>query len=216
LSEKSLKREYTPWLWALLLVDTLAIAALLVPGLLPFGASAVDFAKSRLIATAVAPILVLLLVNVLSNEWKCVLVYWRPYGWLPGREAFTKHALEDPRIDVAQFRKHVGEFPTDPREQNARWYALYKVVEDAPAVRDAQRNFLMYRDMAALSLPFIGIAPFWLYHANATPEAQWLAALLCAAQYLFTAISSKNSGVRFVRTVLALHSARKIAPRKAK
>jgi hypothetical protein len=212
-SGASLKREYTWRLWSLLIVDALLLAAFFIPGL-PFGATLEEFAKSRLIAAVVIPVVVLVLVNVLNNEWKCLLVYWRPLGWLPGREAFTKHALQDSRIDIEKLRKHIGEFPTDEREQNARWYALYKMVEDEAEVRDPHRNFLMYRDMAALSLPFIGIAPGLLYFADATPTGQWLGAGLFAAQYFLTAVSARNSGVRFVRTVLALHSARKLPARK--
>jgi hypothetical protein len=214
MSAKSLKREYAHWLWSLLLVDALALAAFVIPGLL-FGATLEEFAKSRLVATVVIPVVVLLLINVLNNEWKCLLVYWRPLGWLPGCEAFTKHAHEDPRVDVEQLRKHVGEFPTDPKQQNARWYALYKMVEDEAEVREPQRRFLMYRDMATLSLPFVGIAPSLLYLADATPLGQWLGAGVFAVQYVLTAISARHSGIRFVRTVLALHSARKVPPKKS-
>jgi hypothetical protein len=217
LSATSLKAEYAARLVLLVLADVVAVCLFFIPGA-PFGASLEEFVKSRLAVSIVVPAVVVLLVNVLNSETKAMLVYWRDYGWLPGRQAFSEHAHADVRIDPEKLRKHVGEFPTEPREQNSRWYALYKMVEEKPEVRDAHRSFLMYRDMAALSLPFIGIAPFWLYHANATPEAQWLAALLFAAQYLLTAISAKHSGVRFVRTVLALHAASKIAvgtPRKS-
>ncbi len=214
MSGGSLKREYMWRLWSLLLVDALLLAAFFIPGL-PFGATLEEFAKSRLIAAVVIPVVVLLLVNVLNSEWKCLLVYWRPLGWLPGREAFTKQALHDPRIEIERLRKHIGEFPTDEKQQNARWYALYKMVEDEAEVRDPHRSFLMYRDMAALSLPFIGIAPALLYLADATPTGQWLGGGIFVAQYLLTAVSARNSGVRFVRTVLSLHSARKVPTRKS-
>jgi hypothetical protein len=212
MSAKSLKAEYSKLLLALVLADVLFVCLFLIPGF-PFGASFAELARSRLLATVLVPVVVLLLVHVLNNETKCMLVYWRRYGWLPGCEAFTKHVYADVRIDVPLLRKNVGEFPTEPREQNARWYRLYKMVEDEAEIRDPQRDFLMYRDMAALSLAIAGIAPFVLYHAGATPEAQWLAAAIFVGQYLLTAISAKHRGIRFVKSVLALHSVRKIQVR---
>lgn len=185
------------------------VCLFLIPGF-KFDPSIVELAQSRLVTTVVMPIVVLLLVHVANNEAKCLIVYWRSYGWLPGCEAFSKHVKADPRIGVKQLREHVGDFPTDPVEQNALWYRLYKMVEDEAEIRDPQRDFLMYRDMAALSLAFTGIAPFVLYHAGATPNAQWLAAGIFFAQYVLTAISARNRGIRFVRSVLALHSARRM------
>jgi hypothetical protein len=166
--------------------------------------------RIRLLATAIAPVLVLLIVDVLNNEQKCLIVYWRPYRWLPGCEAFSKYAAEDMRIDMTSLRKNVGPFPTDPREQNAKWYKLFKRVEAFPEVEGSNLRFLMYRDMAALSLPFIGLAPLALFFAGATPKAQWIGAGIFFFQYLATAVSAGNRGRRLVRNVLAIHSAQKI------
>jgi integral membrane sensor domain MASE1 len=106
---------------------------------------------------------------------------------------------------------HIGELPTDPKKQNAKWYSLYKMVESLPEVEEAQKNFLMYRDMAVLSFPFIAFAPLVLYFAGATSTPLWFGSGLFACQFLLTALSARWSGIRFVTNVLAIHSSRKVA-----
>jgi hypothetical protein len=39
-----------------------------------------------------------------------------------------------------------GPLPTDPRQQNALWYILYKSVGDDPSVSQLHREFLSARD----------------------------------------------------------------------
>ena len=117
--------------------------------------------------------------------------------------------------------KNVGSLPNEAGAQNSRWYQLYKLVENQTEILEVHRSFLMYRDMATLSLPFIGLTPLCLYFAGATKEAQWMGSGIFLVQFLLTAISARWSGVRFVCNVLAIHSARKVAgalaprPRKA-
>lgn len=89
-------------------------------------------------------------------------------------------------------------------------YQLYKLIENEPEITEAHKNFLMYRDMAVLSLPFIALAPACLYFAGASPGAQWLGAGVFVVQYLLTAVSARHSGIRFVTNVVAVHSARKV------
>lgn len=203
---KSLKSEYQKWLWMVATVDVLGLL-LLVAGM-PTRGSLTELVNWQLLTTVVIPVVVLLLVNVLPHKAKCVLVYWRRWGWLPGTEVFTKYGPVDPRVDMQALRRSVGPLPTDPNEQNALWYRLFKQIEDQPEITEAHRNFLMYRDMAALSFLSIPLAPLIFYIAGALPLARWLGAALFAAQYLLTALSGRHNGVRFVTNVLAVHSAR--------
>lgn len=209
-SSKSLKSEYQKWLWMLATADLIAVLLFLVPGV-PSNASLAQLGNWRLLTTVVIPVGVLLLVNALPHKVKCMLVYWKPYGWLPGCEVFSRYAPDDVRIDMAALAKNVGTLPTDAGAQNARWYQLYKLVENQTEILEVHRSFLMYRDMAALSLPFIGLAPLCLYFAGASKEAQWIGAGIFVAQFVLTAISARWSGIRFVCNVLAIHSARKVA-----
>jgi len=78
----------------------------------------------------------------LSAEAKARIVFLRWRDPLPGSEAFTKHALSDPRIDMAALKATLGPLPVAPREQNALWYKLYKTVGSEPAVSQVHRAFL--------------------------------------------------------------------------
>ena len=210
MTKKSLKSQNMKWLSMLATADLIAILLFFVPNL-STGASIEELGGWKLATTVIAPIVVLLVVNVLPQSLKTTLVYWKPLGWLPGTEAFTKYALRDPRISLKTLRQHVGHLPTDGGEQNAKWYSLYKLVEDAPEIAEAQKNYLMYRDMAALSLPFVVLSPILLYCAGATKTALLFGTFLFLVQYMLTAISARWSGIRFVTNVLAVHSSRDVS-----
>lgn len=209
MSSKSLKASYQKWLWMLATADLILVMLFLLPSA-GGGTDIARLANWRLLTAVMIPIGVLLLVNVLPHKLKCMLVYWKPYGWLPGSEVFSRFAPDDVRVDMQALGRNVGPLPEAPSEQNARWYQLYKLVENQVEITEAQRSFLMYRDMAALSLPFVALAPAGLYLGGASPQAQWLAAGVFLAQFVLTAVSARWSGIRFVCNVVALHSAKKI------
>jgi hypothetical protein len=48
-------------------------------------------------------------------------------------------------------RSNLGAFPTDPNEQNALWYKLYKSVAADPSVVQVHRPFLLTRDYAGIA-----------------------------------------------------------------
>lgn len=208
MTSKSLKAEYQRWLWSLATADLVVVVMLSLPS--ASEDSLANFADWRLMTAVLVPVCVLLLVNVLPHKAKCMLVYWKPYGWLPGSEVFTKFAPDDVRVDMNSLARNVGPLPETPREQNARWYQLYKLVENQTEVAEAHRSFLMYRDMAVLSLAFVALAPAALYFAGASKGGQQLAAVVFGVQFILTALSARWSGVRFVCNVVALHSAKKI------
>ena len=202
------------WLVLLAAADVLFVLLFVAPDLMN-GVTLTQIGIGRALATTVMPVIVLLIVNVLPHDVKSMLVYWKPLGVLPGCEAFTKHGPRDPRIDMAALKKNVGALPTESTEQNSKWYKLYKQVPSEPEVREAHKLFLMYRDMAVLSLPLVTLVPLSLNVAGASNSTLALAAGLFIIQYLLTALSARWSGIRFVCNVLAIHSARKIAAAKA-
>lgn len=210
MSSKSLKAEYQKWLWLLATADLVVVAFFLFPSIFP-GDDLFKLMNWRLFTTLLAPIAVILLVNVLPHKAKCMLVYWKPYGWMPGSEVFSRFAREDVRVDMAALSKNIGSLPQDPRDQNTRWYQLYKLVENHTEVSETHRTFLMYRDMAVLSLMFAIVLPICLAIVGAPPGAQLLALAIFVAQFVLTALSARWSGVRFVCNVVALHSAKKVA-----
>ena len=202
----SLKSRNMKWLALLAVADAILLGALASMPTAP--GSVVALAMERVAWSSLAPIAVLMLVNVLPHDIKSMLVYWKPRGVLPGCEAFTKHARHDIRIDMAALQRHVGVFPSTGAEQNALWYRLYKQVTDEPDVVDAHRHFLLYRDMAVFTLGVIVLAPLALAWFRA-PATVWLGtAAVLIVQFLLTSLSARWSGIRFVCNVLAIHAAR--------
>lgn len=85
-----------------------------------------------------------------------------------------------------------------------------------PEVHEAHKLFLMYRDMAVLSLPLVVLVPLSLSVVGASNSTLALAACLFIVQYLLTALSARGgAGIRFVCNVLAIHAAHKITKTKA-
>jgi hypothetical protein len=212
--EQSLKSLNMKWLVLLAAADVLFVLLFIAPDLLS-GVTLTQIGIGRGLISTVMPVVVLLIVNVLPHDVKSMLVYWKPLGVLPGCEAFTKYGPRDPRIDMAALKKNVGALPSESTEQNSKWYKLYKLIPNEPEVLEAHKLFLMYRDMAVLSLPLVTLVPLSLNVAGASNSTLSLAAGLFIIQYLLTALSARWSGIRLVCNVLAIHSARKIAAAKA-
>ncbi|MFV8529415.1 hypothetical protein [Ralstonia pseudosolanacearum] len=201
-----LKAANIKWLVMLAVLDAAVVFLFIAPEL-------VDASKLAILRASVSPLLpvvVLLLTGLLSHEAKARLVYWKITNPLPGSQAFTKHAPADARIDMKALAKNVGALPTDPAEQNAKWYKLYRQVSGDAAVAHAHKLYLMYRDMAAMSLLLVPLVPAALWYAGAPPASRWIAGGLFALQYIVCAISARHSGTRFVCNVLAVHSTAKV------
>jgi hypothetical protein len=201
-----IKAQNSRLIWAVVVADALALVGFAFPAAAD---QAVTWFASgaRLAGASIAPVLVLLLTSILPAELKAVLVFWRVRDVLPGHRAFSVYALKDPRIDVARLRAAVGEFPVLARDQNSLWYRLFKQVETDPGVAQAHRHFLLFRDLAALSLLLAIIAPLALYALAAGDVAVWLALALFGSQHLATALAGRFHGVRLVCNVLARHGA---------
>lgn len=204
----ALKAANIKWLVMLAVFDAAVVLFFVAPELV----SASTIAVLRAGSTAVLPVVVLLLTGPLSHDAKARLVYWRIANPLPGSRAFSKHAPADARIDMKALAKNVGALTTDPGDQNAKWYKLYRLVSDDPAVAYAHKLYLMYRDMAAMSLLLIPLVPAALWYAGAPPASRWIAGGLFALQYVVCAISARHSGTRFVCNVLAVHSTTRVKP----
>ena len=219
-AQPTLKSLNMKWLVALVLLDVVLVLPFVAPELA--ARAAAGGLAAKLVAPGLAPLVVLLLVNVLPSSAKFGLLYWKGRNGLPGASAFTRHGPTDPRIDMPALTKHVGPLPTDPVEQNATWYRLYRQVQDEPTVRDAHGSSLLYRDMAAMSVILAITVPALIYWTTGDLARTGLAFAIFAAQYALTAASGRAAGTRFVCNVLAEHSIRKVpaksaaAPRKSR
>ncbi len=209
-AQKPLKVANLGWLWSVVALDTIALVLLAFPGL-PTSETLKDFAWVRVLVAGVAPVVVLLLTSLLSADAKAAIVFWRAKETLPRHRAFSIYAASDSRINVDALRKNVGPFPDDPREQNTRWFKLYKKVESEVTVTQAHRHCLLFRDLAAMSLLLAPIATLTLSLSGSASPTAWIAFALLCTQYAATALAGRNNGVRFVTNVLTLHSVKRRA-----
>lgn len=203
-TDRTLKSANMKWLVSLVIFDLIAVLFLALPE--TFATASLNFVILRVLAVAVLPVLVLVISGVLPHDIKAMLVYWKPRGVLPGCEAFTKYGPADVRVDMKALETNVGELPSDPWEQNSKWYKLFRLVRNEPEVVEAHKLFLMYRDMATLSLPLIVLMPVGLHYAYGGATAKWFVAAGFVLQYLCAAIGARFAGERFVSNVLAVHS----------
>ncbi|MCD5361250.1 hypothetical protein [Chromobacterium aquaticum] len=213
-SSKTLKGRNLTWMVATLVLDVLVLLVL------AFHTAFEDLTPTRVAAiraslTALLPIPVLIFSSLISADHKAILVFWRFQHPLPGSRAFSVHAPADHRIDLAQLRANVGEFPVGERDQNSKWYGLYKQVDSDPSVVDSHKNYLLFRDIAAMSLLLVPVLPVVMYFSGVDFKRILISLAWFFGQYLLTAIAARTTGIRFVQNVLAVHVSQSITPRKS-
>ncbi len=208
-AQRSIKAANTLWIWSVVAVDALVCVLVAEPAIVT------DFQLSKALALralviGAAPVLVLMLTSLLSADAKAVLVYWRLSEVLPGHRAFSVHAPKDTRIDLKRLRKHVGPFPDNANEQDKLWFRLYSMVGTEITVVEPHKLYLLFRDIAALSLILIPVAllAMWLSESINIGKAAAVVTLF-AIQYLASALAARNNGFRLITSVLSLHSVKK-------
>lgn len=213
-SSKTLKGRNLAWLVATLVLDVLVLLVI------AFHTALDDLTPTRVAViraslTALLPIPVLILSSLISSDHKAILVFWRFKHPLPGARAFSVHAPADHRIDLAKLKKNVGEFPIAERDQNSKWYGLYKQVDSDPSVVDSHKNYLLFRDIAAMSLLLVPTLPLVLHFSGVDSTRMVVSAAWFLGQYLVTAFAARTTGIRFVQNVLAVHATRKATGSKS-
>lgn len=165
----------------------------------------------ELLPASVVFLVVSLLTHQLSPDTKARIVFLRWLNPLPGTRAFSSYASQDSRVDVAKLDQQFGPLPTTPREQNVLWYRLYRTVEGELSVRDAHRQYLLWRDFAVITvLLALGMVPMAAYLTRKSLAVFEVLALL-AIQFLFSVRAARVNGVRLVTNVLALASSPMVA-----
>lgn len=205
----SLKAENSKAIWLLVSADIVAIV-LVLTGFALTQASLSELAQSAfvrgLLFAAAGPLVAVFLNDLLPSNAKASIVFWRLKDALPGHRAFSEHAEADPRIDLAALKQKIGEFPQSPRDQNSCWYRLFQKYQSNVIVSDSHKRFLLFRDSSSLTLLVLAIA--WiasvLAGAPAGPQATVVGGL--AVQFLWLAISARNTGIRLVQNVLAVEA----------
>jgi hypothetical protein len=208
MTKTTLKSANLKYIGAVATVDAGICMALASTAHVDF-ASITSAAALRLLAGPVVAVISILVSSILPADFKAILVYWRIRDALPGCRAYSVHARRDPRINIDALTKNVGALPTDPREQNTKWYKLLKKVDDHNEVRDAHGRFLLFRDLTGLSLLMAILASAALAVLGYSAPVAALAFGIFVCQFVVSAVAGRFSGNRLVANVLALHSVKK-------
>lgn len=222
--QKSLKAQNLPKLWAFMAANIFIAWSIVVLGDVDFQRLRdVDLTqviglwlqsiaeKGALVGLGI--FLVVVANGILSSRVKEILVFWRLRDPLPGARAFTELVQCDPRIDLQELTRTLGKLPAAPHEQNATWYKIYKKHESKVSVQDAQRSYLLTRDMTGFTvLTFCMVLIVTLLLA--LPMKRLLICLVIPLlEYLVSATAARNYGNRFVCDVLAEETANLKKPR---
>lgn len=160
-------------------------------------------------ATSLLMVVALVLSDVLGDDTKARLVFWRWRNPLPASAAFSRHMHEDDRIDPALVDQRHGPLPAEPKQQNRHWYnQIYKPNRDKPGIAQAHGRYLLLREVTAISAvlaPPLAASAFIFSSRDHTWTTAYAVGL--ALQYLVTSIAAANSGVRLVKNALAEASA---------
>lgn len=207
-SDRYLKSENQVWLFGFLVVNLAAFAVVTYIGLdgVPGAIQWVQSNWESLSAVGLGMVVTTVVSNLISPQLKAILVFWRWPNPLPGHRAFTQYLGSDPRIDPHRLQEKIGDFPSDPSEQNRLWYRIYRTHESEPSVMGAHRDYLLTRDITWLSFAmFILFGLGSAFLGESALQTAWYPVLL-ASQYLITSIAARRNGIRFVLNVLAIES----------
>lgn len=207
-SDRYLKSENQVWLFGFLVVNLAAFAVVTYIGLdgVPGAIQWVQSNWESLSAVGLGMVVTTVVGNLISPQLKAVLVFWIWPNPLPGHRAFTRYLGKDPRVDPHRLQEKVGDFPSDPSEQNRLWYRIYRTHEGEPSVTGSHRDFLLTRDITWLSFAmFILFGLGSAFLGETALQTVWYPVLL-ASQYLIASIAARRNGIRFVLNVLAIES----------
>ena len=195
----SLKAENGKAIWLLVSADIVVIV-LVLTGFVFTQASLTKLAQSALVRgillAAAGPLIAVFLNDLLPSNAKASIVFWRFKDALPGHRAFSEHVEADPRIDMVALKKKIGEFPQSPRDQNTRWYQLFQKYQSNVIVSDAHKRFLLFRDSSSLTLLILVIAGIAAVLSGVPLGLQAILAGGLAIQFLWLALSARNTGIR--------------------
>lgn len=156
--------------------------------------------------TAGLGFLAIILNGQFGDHLKAVIVFLRPQHPLPGCRAFSHYQYRDPRVNPQILQSRYGNFPTDPENQNRLWYRIYKKHEDQPSVEDAHGNYLLTRDLTALSAIFFVVLGSMSILLIQEPNRRAYYIIALAVLYVITSNATRKYGCRFVTNVLAIET----------
>ncbi|MFH1368049.1 MAG: hypothetical protein ABII64_02855 [Elusimicrobiota bacterium] len=156
---------------------------------------------------ALLPIVALVLNGLVSPENKARLVFWKYKYALPGHRVFSKLSKTDSRIDYFALLRRIGTMPAEPKDENSKWYSIYKQFADVLIVRESHKAFLLSRDLCSIAFVFtiMGSLSLLIYGQ----KLKWIMLYfgIMIMQYIILAIVAQNYGNRFVCNVIAEYTA---------
>lgn len=214
---KSLKEENRLQLWLVIAVNALFLYGVIQANSISVSGLGAAFKDApELLPMGFAVILATVANGLLSANTKARVVFLRWNNPLPGHRAFSEHAQSDSRVDIRRLKEAIGsELPIDALEQNRVWFSLYKSVEDAPAVTQTHKDFLLMRDYTALAALFLIVfCPLAIYAIQSSKIAAFYC-LMMIGQFAVVRQAAATYGIRMVTNVLAQKSIKNAATKAA-
>ena len=159
-----------------------------------------------LVFVGIATIFTLAVSELIPGKAKLILVYWKLRHPTPGARAFSIIMPQDHRIDIDNLERLHGSFPSDPAEQDRKFYSIYKPLDGDISVDDAHKSYLLFRELTCLSAVFAVAGSVVAGILSGTFFAALVFAGVSALLYLICAIAAQNAGRRMVANVLAVAS----------
>ena len=176
-----------------------------------FDVSSFDSMVERL-SEIIAPTCIGLIVLSITKLWllgmlppltRDKIIHWRFRHPLPGSRAFSKIAPNDPRIDLDKLTTDYGTLPDDPIKQNRLFYRIYKSVDGASGVDDAQRSYLAARDCSSMAFILLFVLTPMVFYVSTGVETAITFAGIMALSFLLLSFAAQTYSLRFVQNVLA-------------
>ncbi len=153
----------------------------------------------------VTPLILFVINGVFNSNTKASICFWKIKNPLPGSQAFSKYLYQDSRINVEVLKKEYNPLPDGPKNENSLWYKIFKKHEGDPTISRSHRDFLLGRDLCAISFLFMIGAVLGIAFLM-PPVTKWFYLGFAIVQYLIIVLISQNYGKRFVCNVLSLES----------
>lgn len=148
----------------------------------------------------------LLLVNIVPQNLKHILVFWRVKRVLPGNRV-VELCRKDERLNMDDLQKKWPDLflhNMPMQDRNPFWYSnIYKKSESSVQVMDAHKNFLLFRDLCSAALVMFFCAGFLKTIEINGLHIKWsVLAFLFGISFLFSIIS-RYYGNRMVTSAVA-------------
>lgn len=151
-----------------------------------------------------ASILTLLINGILKTDYKNIMVFWKVKQPLPSYRVFSHLIKNDHRIDYDELNTKYNPLPLDPESQSKLWYKLLKKYPDDEMILQSHRDYLLYRDLTAISflLSVIYLITFLLLKIFGI-NISILLILVFLLEYLILLIAARAKAERFVLNVVS-------------